>query len=134
MWDGQAPYAAPERVTFMRSISDDIGLVRPWPHWWVDVDLTSHYPSTEVRAVVEAEARRVPLTYFTGTIDGTGWDAIPSAYLAFGEGYATVRDPVAEIGWPVRTISDVEHLHQLIDPVGVTEALLDLLSRLGAGH
>jgi hypothetical protein len=130
MWTGEQAYADDERLESMRRLTDEDGLVKPWPQWWAGIDLADHYPSAEVRAEVEAQARRLPLTYFAGAIDGTGWNEIPSAYLAFGEGYATVRDPVAALGWPVHTIDGVEHLHQLIDPVGVTDQLLMLLTRL----
>ncbi|HEX3823489.1 MAG TPA: hypothetical protein VHV79_03365 [Mycobacteriales bacterium] len=36
--------------------------------------------------------RPLPLRYFLDVIDGTGYDALPSAYLAFGEQYADERE------------------------------------------
>ena len=59
-----------------------------------------------------------------------GWEDLPAAYLAFGDTYADERADAARRGWPVATLQGL-HLHPLVDPAGVAEALEGLLARLG---
>jgi hypothetical protein len=73
-------------------------------------------PNAEVRARVEREQRRLPLSYFEGSLPvPRGWDERPAGYLAFGDIYAAERAEAAQRGWPVSTLP-AEHLHMLIDP------------------
>jgi hypothetical protein len=59
-----------------------------------------------------------------------GWETLPTAYLAFGDTYAEERSTAERRHWPVRTLPG-EHLHLLVDPEAVTDALLELIAGLG---
>jgi pimeloyl-ACP methyl ester carboxylesterase len=107
------------------------GRLPPWSRWWPDEDSSGLYPDDDTRAAVEAEQRTLPLAYFDAEVPSPpGWERLPAAYLAFGKTYADERAEAARRGWPVETLAG-QHLHPLVDPAGVTEALLRLLGRLG---
>ena len=68
--------------------------------------------------------------YFDGAVPSpSGWAALPAAYLAFGDTYDHERAAAGRRGWPVQTLSG-GHLHMLVDPGAVTQALLELLDGL----
>ena len=55
-------------------------------------DLTQLFPDEGTRAAVEAEQRRLPLSYFDAEVPSpAGWERLPAAYLAFGDTYADER-------------------------------------------
>lgn len=128
---GDVPLAAPEFLDFLRAKADDDGLLPVWTEWWDETDLTALFPDARTRARVAGEQRRVPVSYFEGTLPAAGvWDEIPGGYLAFGDTYARERDEARARGWPVRTVP-AEHLHQLANPDQVAIELIDLVGRLG---
>jgi hypothetical protein len=76
------------------------------------------------------EARSLPLSYFQACLPvPSGWERMPCAYLAFGDTYAVEREDAVRRGWPVRTL-DGRHLHMLVDPDAVAEAIEDLVQQL----
>lgn len=58
-------------------------------------------------------------------------DEAAGAYLAFGDTYAPKREDAAQGGWPVRTLQQAGHLHQLTAPDQVAETLGVLLGEIG---
>ena len=54
-----------------------------------------------------------------------GWAERPCAYLAFGDTYAEETARARDLGWPVEVL-DGRHLHLLVDPDAVLEAVLRL--------
>ena len=54
-----------------------------------------------------------------------GWTGQRCAYLMFSEGYAEEAQRASALGWPVRFIRG-EHLHQVVDPVAVADALVGI--------
>jgi hypothetical protein len=116
--------APPQHLAFLESLAGEDGLLPPWTQWWDD--LGDLFPSAEVRARVEAEQSRLPLSYFHQRIPvPSGWARRPCAYLAFGSTYAEELAFAREQGWPVSEI-DGGHLHQLHDPEGVAGAVAGL--------
>jgi hypothetical protein len=106
------------------------GLLPPWTEWWPAPSVRELFPDDEVRVAVEGEQRRLPLAYFRGRVPSPpGWERLPASYLAFGDTYAAERDDAARRGWPVETLPG-RHLHQLVAPGAVADAL----ERLLAGH
>ncbi len=90
-------------------------------------DLDDLFPDPRPRAAVEREQRRLPLSYFAADVPTpAGWERLPAAYLAFGDTYADERAEAVRRGWPTETLPG-GHLHQLVDPAGVAEAVLRLL-------
>lgn len=129
---GSAPMAAPERLPMLRELADEHGLLPPWTSWWPADDVARLFPDAAVQAAVEAEQRRLPLAYFSGTLPvPDGWVGRPAAYLAFSEAYLPGREVASARGWPVRTLPG-GHLHPLVAPEQVAATLADLLRHLGA--
>jgi hypothetical protein len=128
---GRVPLAPPAFLGALREMADDDRLLPPWTNWWDEADVAALLPDAEVRAQVEQEQQRLPVSYFEGSLPvPQGWDERPAGYLAFGETYAAEREDAARRGWPVRTLP-AQHLHMLIDPEQVASELLTLIGRLG---
>jgi pimeloyl-ACP methyl ester carboxylesterase len=128
---GRTPLAPPQLVSFLRDKADPDGILPAWTRWWDDESVAELFPSVDVRHEVELEQRRLPLTYFTGSLPiPAGWDAGTSAYLAFGDTYATERDDAVSRGWVVRTLPG-GHLHMLDAPEEVAAAIVDLVEVVG---
>ena len=128
------PTAPPWLREQLRRLVGDDGRLPPWTAWWPTEDTDRLLPNAEVRAAVEHEQRRLPLSYFEADMPTpAGWERLPSAYLAFGDTYADERAEAVRRGWPVETLEG-EHLHPLVDPGAVADALVRLLrlTRKGA--
>ena len=84
-------------------------------------------PDEVTRAALVRELPSLPLTYFEQTVPSPAdWERVPSGYLLFSDAY---RDAAAEAryrGWRVEEISGAQHLHTVVAPVAVTDALLRL--------
>ena len=123
--------ADPSFREFLAGLADDEGLLPPWTRWWPDV--SALFPDAQVRAAVEGEQPRLPLTYFGADVPTpAGWRSLPAAYLGFGETYAEEQTEARDRGWPLETLPGL-HLHQLVDPAAVTDALLRLEAAIRTG-
>lgn len=123
------PVAPPELVEELSSRVDDRGLLPPWTSWWPAAEVDALLPDEATRRVVEAGQRRLPAAYLSDRVSTPpGWEAVRGAYLAFGETYALELDLAREWEWPVAVL-DGGHLHQLVDPVGVAGAIVQLADR-----
>jgi hypothetical protein len=128
---GDVPMAPPQMQPVLRDMADADGLLPPWTQWWAEDELQSLFPDAATRTEVEAEQQRIPLEYFTATLQvPEGWHLRPAAYLSFSDAYDRQRDQAAAWGWPVSTLTGT-HLHSLADPEGTAAAIADLLRRLG---
>jgi hypothetical protein len=126
---GAAPSSWPGHREFLTRLADADGLLPPWTRWW-DADVSRLFPSGAVRAEVEREQRRLPLSYFEKLVSvPSDWDDLPAAYLAFGDTYDAERRDARGRGWPVATLPG-QHLHMLVDPAGVADAIGTLLTAL----
>jgi len=130
--EGHASVSAePEFRAYLEGLVDADGLLPPWTRWWPEADVGVLFPDAGTRDRVEAEQRRLPMGYFDETVPSpAGWEALPAAYLAFGETYARERALARERGWPVETLAG-EHLHQLVEPGEVADSVVRLLRRTG---
>jgi hypothetical protein len=109
------------------------GVLPSWTSWWPEADTAGLFPDAATRTAVEREQPRLPLAYFDEQVPTPpGWRSVPSAYLAFGDAYAPERATAAARGWPTETLPG-RHLHQLVDPVGVADAVLWLLTAARTG-
>ncbi len=126
---GPVTALAPEQfLEFLRGLADSDGLLPVWTDWWDDVDHL--FPDPAVRAAVEGEQPRLPLSYFESRLPApAAWSTRPSAYLAFGDTYAEEVSAARAYGWPVSTMPGT-HLHQLHDPPGVGAEVLRLAQAL----
>jgi hypothetical protein len=102
-----------------------------WPVLAVPGAAAPLFPDDRTRARVEAQQRRLLLTYFSDAVRASTGRRVPaSAYLAFGETYADEAATARRRGWPVRSLPG-GHLHMLQDPQAVAGVLVDLLAALG---
>ena len=112
------------------------GLLPAWSRWF-DLDpMRELVPDERLRADLEPEMPRLPLSYFEASVPlPGGWSARPCASLRFSdEPYAESAAQAREQGWAVAEMPGAGHLAMASDPIAVTDALLDLeraLSRSG---
>jgi hypothetical protein len=126
----RVPMIPAEFRDMLAGMADGDGMLPPWTRWWDGEDVSALFPSARVRAEVEAEQQRLPLSYFAETVSiPPGWPDRPGAYLAFGDTYAAERAAAAARGWPVVTLAG-EHLHMVVDPPGVAAAIAGLMRDL----
>ncbi|MGW0485733.1 alpha/beta fold hydrolase [Nonomuraea sp. NPDC003214] len=117
-------------LPFLRELAGADGLLPRWTDWWDEQDVAPMFPpDAAARARVEAEQPRLPLAFYTDPVPvPAGWDAVRCSCLWYGPPYDTVADDARRRGWPVLHAPGL-HLHQLVDPEGVTAALLKLSRR-----
>jgi hypothetical protein len=108
---------------------DDDGMAPPRTAWRDPDEIAGLFPSAEVRAQIEREQPRLPLSYFCEELPvPAGWDDRPGAHLAFGDTYAEDRTHAAARSSPVRTPSG-EHLHMLINPRQVADEITAVVTQ-----
>ena len=104
------------------------GVLPPWSSWFGEGAMRELVPDDRLRAALEDEMPRLPLSYFDATVPlPDGWDARPYAYLLLsGETYGESAADARARGWPVAEIPGVQHLAMATEPIAVTDALLEL--------
>ncbi|MEU6710594.1 alpha/beta hydrolase [Nonomuraea sp. NPDC046802] len=113
-------------LPFLRGLAGPDGVLPRWTDWWDEEDVVAILPDPAMRVRVAGEQPRLPLGFYTQPIPvPAGWDDVRCSFLWFGPPYDGVAEQVAGRGWPVTRVPGL-HLHQLIDPEGVTDALLKL--------
>lgn len=129
---GDAPLAPAPLAEALAAVTGEDGLLPPWTRWWDEGDLDPVVPDPDVLARIRADEPRVPLAYLRARLAAPdGWQARPSAYLAFGGTYGPETETARRLGWPVEVVPGAAHLHHLVDPEGVAEAVVALATRLG---
>ena len=129
--EATTPTAEPPFREFLTELADDHGLLPPWTRWWPDV--AGLFPDPQTAATVEEEQPRLPLAYFGAEVPTpSAWESLPAAYLGFGDTYADEQAEAALRGWPSENLPG-QHLHQLVDPVAVTDAVLRLAAAISTG-
>lgn len=132
---GDAPLAPPALADALASVTGEDGLMPPWTRWWDEDDLAPVVPDAVVLARIRAAEPRVPLSYLRARLAAPdGWRSRPSAYLAFGGTYGPETELARELGWPVEVVAGAAHLHHLLDPEGVADAVVLLAAALRAGR
>jgi hypothetical protein len=132
---GSLPLAPASLMSQLRALASD-GVLPPWSRWFGEDAMRELVPEERLRATLEKEMPRLPLSYFEASVPSPGgWSARPCAYLLFsGEPYAQSAAQARDQGWAVAELAGVGHLAMASDPIAVTDTLLDLeraLSRSG---
>jgi hypothetical protein len=124
--DGQGRVIDEAFLPFVRDLADG-GLVPPWPQWWPAAELAPLFPDLATRARVSREAVPLPLAFFEEMLPPLpeDWRSCRCAFLRFSEGYQEPARQAAARGWPVRELPG-EHLHMLVAPAAVAEAITSL--------
>lgn len=123
---GTMPVAPEGLRESLGGLVDADGTLPPWTAWWPEHDVARLFPNDHVRALVTAQQRRVPFGYLSAQVESPeGWDAVPAAYLSFGDTYAEERVDAAARGWPVSVMAG-GHLHMLHAPAAVAAEVMRL--------
>ena len=111
----------------LRALTSD-GVLAPWSSWFGEDSMRELVPEERLRAALEEEMPRLPLSYFEASVPlPSGWSARPCAYLLFSaEPYAKSAAEARDRGWAVAEIAGVGHLAMASSPIAVTDTLLDL--------
>jgi Alpha/beta hydrolase family len=112
----------------LRAMATD-GVLEPWSRWFGADAMRDLVPNERLRADLEAEMPRLPLSYFETTVPvPDDWrNRRPCAYLLLSPtpyGQSAAEGRVS--GWPVIEIHGVQHLAIATNEISVTEALLDV--------
>jgi len=128
--DGSTPMAPGEFLQFLRGLAGPDGTLPQWTDWWDEADTASLYPDASTRARMTAQEPRLPLDYYLEQVPApSGWADRGCGYLMFSAGYASEAGLARQRGWPVRAVPG-EHLHQIVDPETVSQAVLGLAASL----
>ena len=125
---GQLLLGRPAFMDQLRAMATD-GVLPPWSRWFGTSAMRELVPDERLRADLEAEMPRLPLSYFEATVPlPDGWtNRRPCAYLLLSP--TPYRQSAADArahGWPVTEIHGVQHLAIATNATPVTQALLDL--------
>jgi hypothetical protein len=116
----------PEAVESIRALADERWLP-PWHEWFGEAAMREVLPDSGLRREFVSELRPIPLTLFEEPIPGpAGWHEQPAGYIHFGDVYKPEARQAQEMGWPVIRLEG-QHLHMLVEPAAVAEAILELL-------
>ena len=95
---------------------------------WTDDDLRQMVPDQYRRRSLLNELTPRGREYWTEELPGvSGWPNAPCAYLQFSSPYQSAAERARRAGWPTRFVA-AGHFHQLVDPSGVADALIELLA------
>jgi hypothetical protein len=111
----------------LRAMAAD-GVLPPWSRWFGADAMRELVPDERLRADLEAEMPRLPLSYFEAAVPlPDAWpDRRPCGYLLLSAEYEQSAAGARAYGWPVIEIHGVRHLAIATDPIPVTAALLEL--------
>ncbi|GIV97270.1 MAG: hypothetical protein KatS3mg057_1927 [Herpetosiphonaceae bacterium] len=122
----------PDLTDYLRSTAQG-GWLPPWAEWFGEHALREVIPDDEVRQQFLSEQRPIPLRLFEEPIPVfSGWPDAPCGYIRFGTAYERESQQAAMAGWPTIQLGG-EHMHMLVEPQAVTDALLNLLALLSSG-
>ncbi|MFC4068383.1 alpha/beta hydrolase [Actinoplanes subglobosus] len=136
---GMTPGVSPALLETARRKADG-GRLPPWSQWWDQEEIARMFPDPQTMRAICEEQPRLPLSFFEQPIPvPDGWDERPCAFLTFREDRTGSNDAAEdategddpkvrdarERGWPVASLPG-RHLHQLVDPDAVAEAIRKL--------
>jgi hypothetical protein len=122
--DGPTPVGPKDKLPALRQMAGPDGQLPIWTDWYDEADVASMFPDPEIRLAVTKELPRLPLAYFEQAVPvPPGWHDHPSAYVLFGPPYDRLAGSAAKRGWDVFEFPGA-HLHQAVDPEGLTDIVL----------
>ena len=125
-----SPAAASDFRDRLADLAGPDGLLPPWTDWWPAADIQALLPDPEQRAQVVAEQPRLPLRYYAQEFPTPDtWWSVPRAYLRLSPAYDAELEQSREEGLATVEL-DGGHLHQVIDPGAVADAIEELTQSL----
>lgn len=123
---GETSLARPQFFEQLRSLAV-AGKLPPWSSWWGEDAMNELVPDEVARAALVRELPSLPLSYFEQTVPSPAdWERVPSRYLLFSDAYREAAAEARDRGWRVEEIRGAQHLHTVVAPAAVTDALLRL--------
>jgi pimeloyl-ACP methyl ester carboxylesterase len=125
---GRLPLGRPAFMDQLRALTTD-GVLAKWSRWFGPDAMREMVPDERLRADLEAEMPRLPLSYFEAVVPlPKNWvDRRPCAYLLLSAiAYEASAAEARAYGWPVVEIHGVQHMAIATNAMPVTEALLNL--------
>jgi pimeloyl-ACP methyl ester carboxylesterase len=122
---GNAALVPPGFMKQLRALAVE-GVLPAWSAWFGEAGISELVPDAGVRARLEREMPRLPLSYFEASVPmPDGWDERPCAYLLLsGSQYGQSAADARRRGWTVAEIRGAHHLSLVTDPAAVASELL----------
>jgi hypothetical protein len=122
---GSTPVVPPQFLGQLRDLARDGRLPR-WSEWWGPQGISALVPDEALRHQVESEMPSLPLAVLEESVHvPEGWPRSRCGYLQFSEVYTAEAAEARSRGWPVTTLPG-GHLHMLVDPEAVAQAIIGL--------
>jgi len=123
---GETPIVGDDFLPFLRGLANSDGMLPRWTDWWTEEDIAPVLPDPLIRRCVTDEQPALPMDYYLERVPSpAGWDDLDCCYLQFSQAYDGQADEALRRGWPVLRVPG-EHLHQVVDPDAVAQAVLEL--------
>ncbi len=123
---GDTPLAPSPFLAHLRRLAVN-GTLPPWSTWWGEKAMSELVPDEAVRAALERELPSLPLSFFEQSVPSpAGWDRVPCAYVLLSDAYRDAASEALRRGWQVEEIAGAKHLHLVVAPATVTDALIRL--------
>lgn len=123
---GPTPGVPADLLGVLEALADRDGRLPPWSQWRPASVIERMLPEAEVRQRVLADQPRLPLDFLREPVPTPpGWTAVARGYLRFSDAYAAEHERALGAGWPALHLPG-GHLHQVVDPLAVFDAIREL--------
>lgn len=123
---GETAFAPPELLDEFRSLAVN-GILPPWSSWFGEASMREEVPDDSLRQALVGEMPSIRFSFLEQQIPSPpGWERAPCRYLLLSEGYRQSATEAQERGWQVEVIERAQHLHIVVAPDVVSDALLRL--------
>lgn len=119
---------AAEDASMARAFEEQVRGGAKFPTWSSD-DLRELVPDDAARKALVRDLNPRGLAFFQETLRAFTFPNAPCAYLQFNSVYETYAQQAREHGWLFRNMR-AGHFHMLVEPVAVTDALIELAQKL----
>jgi hypothetical protein len=112
--------------TFGAQLRVDLEAGHIYPEW-TDEMLHPVIPDDRLRRGIVTELQPRGLDFFTEPFPPlSGWPDAPCACIHFTTSYDPAIAEARQRGWPICSFANAGHFHMLVDPEGVTNALIEM--------
>lgn len=123
---GETPVVPPRFLDDLRSLAVE-GVLPPWSTWFGEGVMRDLVPDDALRGALAQEMPSLTLAFLEQAIPSpVGWDRLPCTYLLLSDAYSEAAAEARQRGWHVEEISDGQHLHIVVAPEAVADALIQL--------